>query len=221
VLSGTCSSSRPARLELAVEQIRGHRQSVTGISRAAELAPTPPNNARRTHQPGDPLAPDPVPSAFAQLSVNPRAAVSLSAFLVDLLDLNRQFLVRARTLRRPPLLERIIPAPGNLQEPAKDGQWILGLLRAYELKPHLLSFAKKAVAFFRMSRSIRRRLISRRSRTSSSRSAVFRVPGGPSPASISAHRTHSRSAVSVRSRFLATLSLHSFCKHLGYLTIRH
>jgi hypothetical protein len=198
---------RLTNLELAVEQICGHRQSVTGIGRAAELAPTPPNNASRTHQPGDPLAPDPVPSALSQLSVNQRAAAGPSAFLVYLPDLNCQFLVRTRTLRRPPLLERIIPAPGNLKERVKDSQWILGLLRAYEQKPHSLSFAKKAVAFFSMSRCICRRLFSRLSRTSSSRSVCIKAPGGLSSALISASRTHSRRAVSARSRFFAICAM--------------
>src|SRR5690242_7221766 len=50
-----------------------------------------------------------------------------------------------------------------------------------------------------MSRSIRRRLFSRRSCASSSRSLVVSAPAGPRPASISACRTHRRSAVSVRS----------------------
>ena len=81
------------------------------------------------------------------------------------------------------------------------------LLRADEQEPRSLSFTKKAVAFFRMSCSICRRLFSRRSRTNSSRSAWLRAPGGPSPASISARRTHSRRAVSVRSKSLAVCAM--------------
>ena len=49
-----------------------------------------------------------------------------------------------------------------------------------------------------------RRFTSRRSLTSSSRSTLVRASGGPSPRSISAKHTHSRSEVSVRSRSRAT-----------------
>ena len=126
---------RPAHLELAVEQIRRHWQSVAGIRRSAELAPTPPDNARRTHQTGDTLATDPTLSALAKLSVNPRTAIGLAAFLVNLLDLNRQILVCARALRRPSLLERIIPTPGNFHDSAKDGQWVALHLQALDLAP--------------------------------------------------------------------------------------
>ena len=52
-----------------------------------------------------------------------------------------------------------------------------------------------------------RRLFSRRSRTDSSHSAWLNTPGGPSPASISARRTHSRRAVPVRSRCLAVCAM--------------
>jgi hypothetical protein len=55
-----------------------------------------------------------------------------------------------------------------------------------------------------MSRSICRRLFSRRSRCNSSRSAVVRASAVPPAASTSAWRTHSRTAVSVRSRRLLT-----------------
>ena len=59
------------------------------------------------------------------------------------------------------------------------------LLRRDEHKSHVFSFAKKAAAFFNISRSICNRLFSRRSRISSSRSAVVNAPGGPLPASTS------------------------------------
>ena len=64
-------------------------------------------------------------------------------------------------------------------------------------------FAKKAAAFFRMSRSIRSSRISLRSRASSSRSAVVR-PVLPFVRSARACSTHFRSADSVRSRSRAT-----------------
>ena len=55
-----------------------------------------------------------------------------------------------------------------------------------------------------MSRSIRNVRTSRRSWANSARSSVVSAPGCPRPASISACRTHSRSAGSVRSSSRAT-----------------
>src|SRR5690606_4757943 len=83
-----------------------------------------------------------------------------------------------------------------------------GLLRADELvAAHEPSFAKKAVAFFRMSRSIVRRLFSRRRRASSSRSAVVRASGVPPWESTPACFTQARTADSVRSRRRATSTM--------------
>ena len=76
-----------------------------------------------------------------------------------------------------------------------------GLLRRDERELHVLSLAKKAVAFFRMSRSIRSVFTSRLSAASSSRSDVVSAPAAaplPLPLSMSACRTHARTEVSVR-----------------------
>ena len=118
-----------------------------GIGRTAELASLLTGNPCRLHQAGDPLPSDLLVLTHAKLSVNLRAAVSLPAFLVELLDLNRKLQVRSLTRRRTTLLERVVATSGHLQNSAKDGQWIVGLLRVDEQEPHSLSFAKKAVAF--------------------------------------------------------------------------
>ena len=60
--------------------------------------------------------------------------------------------------------------------------------------------AKKAAAFFSISRSIRRVFTSRFSAVSSSRSALVSAPVGPFPASTSACRTHARTDVSVEAQ---------------------
>ncbi len=70
---------------------------------------------------------------------------------------------------------------------------MLGLLRRDEGKSHRLCFAKKAAAFFRMSRSSSAIRIALRSRTSSSRSAVVR-PVRPFERSACACFTHWPSA---------------------------
>ena len=65
-----------------------------------------------------------------------------------------------------------------------------------EHEPHRFLLAKNSVAFFRISKSMSTRLCSRRKRVNSSRSSVVSAPAGPSPASILARCTHSRSAAS-------------------------
>ena len=77
-----------------------------------------------------------------------------------------------------------------------------GLLRLDEREPHIDSLAKKAVAFFRMSRSIRSCRFSHRSRRSSSSSPV--LTPSRTPASTSNWRTQLRTADSVKSRSRAT-----------------
>src|SRR5690606_4113779 len=72
------------------------------------------------------------------------------------------------------------------EDPAHLGDWKGHPHRANESELHSLSFAKKVAAAFEMSRSIVRRLFSRRSRASSSRSVVVSAPGGPFPSSVSA-----------------------------------
>jgi hypothetical protein len=99
------------------------------------------------------------------------------------------------------------PPARHLQHPAKHTHRVSGPLRMDESELHVCSFAKKAAAFFKISRSIRSCLFSRRSRVSSSRSAVVGAPAGPCPASISACFTQWRNADSVRSRSFATSAM--------------
>ena len=69
------------------------------------------------------------------------------------------------------------PGPADAQHPAHDRDRVLGLLRRDEPEdPHRvsLSLAKKAAAFFRMSRSSARIRFSRRNRRNSSRSSVVK-----------------------------------------------
>src|SRR5216684_1355383 len=77
---------------------------------------------------------------------------------------------------------------------------MLGLLRHDEPKSHRLCFAKKAVAFFNISRSSCRMRFSLRSRASSSRSAVVNAPDLPLPRSTRVCSTHLRNDDSVKSR---------------------
>src|SRR5215469_5338487 len=95
---------------------------------------------------------------------------------------------------------------GDLQQRARPGHVApASLLRLDErVDVHRVSLAKKAVARLRISTSSRSRRFSRRSSASSLRSAVVRPLSWRVPASRCACLTHSRTAVSVRSKSLAT-----------------
>src|SRR5208283_273361 len=122
----------------------------------------------------------------------PRAA----ALRVDRRHLQRQALVLTGTCRRRSPMPGVVSRARDFKHPAQQRHRVAGLLRRDEREPHWFSLAKKAVAFFRISRSIRNRWFSRLSSTSSSRSLRLSAPAGPRPASISACSTHRLNAVS-------------------------
>src|SRR5206468_12058620 len=76
----------------------------------------PPGDPRGAHQPGDALAPMPVPAA-GQLGVDPRAAVTPLGLLVDGPDLPAETSVRAIP---PGRASQVLAAggTGDLQQPA-------------------------------------------------------------------------------------------------------
>src|SRR5688572_31350282 len=71
-------------------------------------------------------------------------------------------------------LPRVEAAARDLQTPTQHRDRVGGLLRGDEPKSYRLCFAKKAAAFFEISRSSARMRTSLRSRVNSSRSAVVR-----------------------------------------------
>ena len=94
-----------------------------------------------------------------------------------------------------------------LQHPADQHHRKFGLLCPYESVSHCDSLAKKAVAFFNMSRSIRSCRFSRRSCDIPSRSAVLKTSPPPRPASASLRDTQLRTADSVNPRSRATAAI--------------
>src|SRR5262245_56537534 len=134
-----------------------------------------------------------------QVSVNPRAPVPTFARRKRRAHEYLQLAVALRTCRFRPPLPGVEPAARHAQTPAEQLERVVCLLRRDEAKLHRRSFAKKAAAFFRISRSSRRIRFSFRRRASSSRSAVVR-PVLPCVRSARARLTQARSAVSVRSR---------------------
>ena len=75
----------------------------------------------------------------------------------------------------------VVAAAGDAENATQDAHGKLGLLRRDEGEPHWLCLAKKAVAFFRMSRSIRSSRFSRRRRRSSLRSSSVSGTSGLRP----------------------------------------
>src|SRR5579863_5275777 len=177
------------------EQIALYRHSVVGVGSAAKAPAHTRAQPRRPHQPRHSLARDPL-SPSAQLRMHPRTAVTTAALGVNRRPLQRQALVLASMRRRRPLAPGVVTRARNVQHPAHQCHRVAGLLRRDKREPHWFSLAKKAVAFFRISRSIRNRWFSRLSSTSSSRSLRLSAPAGPRPASTSACSTQRRKAVS-------------------------
>src|SRR5262249_39629714 len=156
--------------------------------------------ARAPHEPRHPLATDALP-AGPQFGVHARAAVAAAAGPVDGGDLHGQ----AGFLRDPgrdgALLGCVEAGPRDAQHATERGDRVDGLPRLDERELQAWSLAKKAAAFFRMSRSIRSVRFSRRNCSSSRRSPLLSAP--VRRASRSASRTHTRSADSARSRLRA------------------
>src|SRR5688572_17415090 len=113
----------------------------------------PPTSQPTTpHEPGHTLAAR-APAAGAQLCVDARAAIAAVALGVDRGHLQGQPTVLSHTSRLGSCLPGVKAGPRNAQRPAKGGDGETGLLRLDERKPHAWSLAKKAAAFFRISRS--------------------------------------------------------------------
>src|SRR5262249_11825858 len=114
--------------------------------------------------------------------------------------------VLAAAVRGLPAAGGVEGGTGDLQQLARPLDVAPALLLRLDerVDAHRVSFAKKAVARLRISTSSRSRRFSARSWASSLRSALVRPPSSLVPASRPACLTHSRTAVSVRSKSLAT-----------------
>src|SRR4029077_7964753 len=121
-------------------------------------------------------------------------------------DVHGELLILPPPCRHGPSSGGVEPGAADAEDRAEQVDRERGLLARDERELHPCSLAKKAVAFFRMSRSIRSVRTSRRSCASSARSSVVSAPSRPRPASTSACSTQRRSAVSVRSSSRATIA---------------
>src|SRR5688572_15697204 len=103
--------------------------------------------------------------------MQPRAAIGPTTLGMDDAQLGRQLRIVVRARGRRTIAPGVVAAPSHPQRAAQDAHGKDGLLRVDEGKPYSLCLAKKAVAFFRMSRSMRSSRFSRRKRRSSLRSS--------------------------------------------------
>src|SRR5262249_52990405 len=148
---------------------------------------------RAAHEPLNPLAAN-AHALLVQIEMHPPRAVAAAAAAVDRPDPLAQPGIDERSLRQWPTLPSVKTRAGDAEHPAHERDRVVDLLRRDQteaLHRVSLSFAKKAAAFFKTSRSWRSTRTSRRNARNSSRSSLVRP--ARSPASIPAWRTHRRS----------------------------
>ncbi len=180
--------------EVACDDVRRGRVRRVSDGGARPAPTVAADEARRAHQPGDTLARTAHP-ARAEFGVDARRTIRPATTRVDGGDLGGQRRIGLGAGRDPAARPRVVRRTGDLQHPAQERDGIGGLLLMDEpVAAHEVSFAKKAAAFFKISRSCLRTWFSRRSWRSSSRSSLVRSPGCPRPASASSCRSQWRSA---------------------------
>ena len=188
--------------KVLAEHIRRDRLIVVTHGRALEPLPHTRRQALRLFQPDHALATHPVPLGL-QVTMKAGAAVGAATCLMRGSNQHAELLITPRVGRGGTTLPRVESASGDVEYLTEVRERHAGLLRLDERESYSLSLATKAAAFFRTSRSTRRRRFSLRSRRSSSRSSVVK-PRRPCVRSARARSTQLRNADSVRSRSRAT-----------------
>src|SRR5215831_9767875 len=168
---------RGARRKDTLQLIGGHKFRRHDPGGAPPASPTAAADAMEAHQPGHAMAADPDPVG-PQVLMNPRTAIPTVRCPIAGPDMGEE----PRILALPPRLAAptpgIKPTAGDLQHPTQDLHRIRDLLRFDEAIPQDDSLAKKAIAFFKMSRSCRTWSSSRRTALSSSVARKPLVPSG-------------------------------------------
>src|SRR5215207_10320291 len=186
-MSATHSRSGAAARNARFDEVLADSDTGHPDGGPAALAPDHAGDAGRSHQPLHALAPDPDAVGHPQLGVDHGRSVDLAVLAVDLADALAQPLVLERPRGRLASGPGVIARPRDLQHAAHRLDGVLGPLRGDEPEHRHrvpLSLAKKAAAFFKISRSSARIRFSRRSRRSSSRSSLLRPSRRPSSMSI-------------------------------------
>ena len=152
-----------------------------------------PHQAGRLHEPGDALAAH-KGALRGQFGMDAGRPIGLAGAGVDRADLLGEGRVGLGPNRARAGLPRVVPAGRDAQHLAHGGDAVGGLVGLHALESVLgiepVSRANQAAAFFKMSRSSRSILFSRRSRRNSARSSVV-SPSSRRPSSRSAWRSQS------------------------------
>src|SRR5215207_5082324 len=190
---------------VAADQVRAGGGCRVGDGRALEPARRAATQPGGPHQACHTFAAMAVP-ATTQFGVDAWGAVAALGGLVGLADVLGELLIGALAGRDGAGMVGVVGGTGDLQQLARplEGALLCSLRLEEPMHVHRVSFAKKAVARLRISTSPRSRWFSRRRAASSWRSALVSPPSLRVPLSRSAWRTHSRTAVSVRSKSRAT-----------------
>src|SRR5262249_16606153 len=117
-----------------------------------------------------------------QILVNPRTTIPASRGLITGTNVRHESLILPRTDARRASAPRIKGAPGHPEHLTQDPHGIVRLLRLNEAISHDDSLAKKATAFFKMSRSMRTCSSARRKTFSSSVARKLFDPRGATAA---------------------------------------
>ena len=162
---------RRSNREFTGQDVRCDRPTMVRLGRHPKLSPMLGSNAGDSHHPRDSVLRDRI-LRRSKLLENPRASIGATARFVNRTDLLQQTIIGLGASTRPSAAPGVVAAACDLQDIAQHPDRIKGPLRVDESVSHRLSFAKKAVAFFRISRSIRSRPTSFLSRRISACSAV-------------------------------------------------
>jgi hypothetical protein len=137
----------------------------------------------------------------AQRAMQPRTAVCLATLGVDHPEARREVTIGLRARRWRAIPPGVESAGADVERPTERADRVVGLLRSDERKAHSLYLAKKAVAFFRMSRSWRNCVTSRRNRRNSVRSSS--VSGTAGSGRVAAIQLRNAVGVIAKSRAIA------------------
>src|SRR6185437_15759558 len=169
-------------VELARDEVRRDRLLMRGICGHAKALWRGRQDASLAHEARDAVLACRKAKGL-QFYPNARAAVAALHVVLDVLNLLREELIGLHALAERSRTPRVVAGPRHLQHPAHRGDVPDAGVRLDKGESHRRSLAKKAVAFFRISRSSRSRSFSlARRRTCSSsestRPALVGFSGG-------------------------------------------
>ena len=159
-------------IKFSVQQVGADREQVIAVGGSDESAWSLRPQATSAHQAGDPLPGHPL-TLGTKISLEARRSIASLAGQVKLTDALLQQRILDMVIGQGPSLPAVIRTRGDFQDPAQRFERIFGAPQLDEhVSQRVVSLAKKAAAFFNISRSWRRISFSLRSRLSSCCSAV-------------------------------------------------